>query len=131
MQSECWLWAGAVNRHGYPQRKWDGKTHMIHRVVYENEVGEIPEGLTLDHLCRVTTCINPSHMEAVTLRQNILRGQSPSALNAVRTHCANGHKFNKENTGWERRKTSRTARYCKTCRHRHMAAWYARKKAVA
>lgn len=128
MTNECWLWAGTINHLGYGHVARDGKTEMAHRIVYEHEVGLIPDGLTLDHLCKVRHCVNPRHMEVVTLKENILRGTSPSATNAKKTHCVNGHEFNEENTGWHRTRNNQPARYCKTCRHKHVNAWYARKQ---
>ena len=73
----CWLWTAAL-KNGYgritmmnPKRKT-----AAHRVSYEAFVGPIPEGLTLDHLCRVRCCVNPAHLEPVTMRENIMRGTS-------------------------------------------------------
>lgn len=89
----CWLWPGSKDRHGYGQVRvytnGDGTNRLVytHRVTYEHFVGPIPEGLQLDHLCRVPLCCNPAHLEAVTQRENILRGVSPSSRAARQTHC--------------------------------------------
>ena len=69
-----------------------------HRFAYTEAKGAIEDGLTIDHLCRVKACVNPSHLEAVTLRTNILRGENTAAKNARKTHCHRGHPFNEENT---------------------------------
>lgn len=66
----CWLWIGTVDRWGYGQMKWQGRRPGSHRVAYELLVGPIPEGLTLDHLCRVPGCVNPAHLEPVTQAEN-------------------------------------------------------------
>lgn len=66
---------------------------VSHRYSYEELIGPVPTGLTLDHLCRNRACVNPSHLEPVTHRVNILRGESPSAKNAVKTHCPAGHRL--------------------------------------
>lgn len=87
----CWLWQAGRNADGYGTIYADGRTRAAHRVSYEIHVGPIPEGMTLDHLCRVRHCVNPAHLEPVTNRENILRGTAPTATNARRTHCANGH----------------------------------------
>ena len=70
-ENGCWLWTGRVNKStGYGEQAND----LAHRLFYESLVGEIPAGLELDHLCRVHRCVNPSHLEAVTHRVNVLRG---------------------------------------------------------
>lgn len=66
---------------------------MAHRVVYEAWVGPIPEGLTLDHLCRVRCCVNPLHLEPVTRGENVLRGDAFTAVNARKAHCPQGHPY--------------------------------------
>lgn len=99
----CWLWKLSVGSHGYGQVGWweNGRSRMVlaHRVSYELLVGPIPDGLQLDHLCRVRLCVNPSHLEAVTQRENILRSDSPTAVNARKKHCHRGHEFTPQNTG--------------------------------
>jgi hypothetical protein len=93
----CWLWTGSRNWGGYGQFRLHQRLLLAHRWAYEFCVGPIPEGLTLDHLCRVHNCVNPEHLEAVTHRENVLRGTGPTALNAARTHCVNGHAFTPDN----------------------------------
>lgn len=94
----CWLWTAAV-RNGYGRMTVRRATHKTaaHRVAYEVFVGPIPHGMTLDHLCRVRCCVNPEHLEPVTMRENIRRGTSPVAQNihgAMREgYCQNGHSW--------------------------------------
>ncbi len=86
----CWLWRGAISRGGYGK----ATSHKdAHRFVYETLIGSIPEGLEIDHLCRIRHCVNPSHMEPVTRRINVLRGKSPPAQQAKQTHCYRDHKL--------------------------------------
>ena len=120
----CWLWLGAVSRLGYgsiwseayPSK--NGRHVPAHRVSYELHKGPIPEGLTIDHLCRVRGCVNPDHLEAVTLRENILRGENPAALNARKTHCAQGHEFSADNTRHGKFERERVCRQCARIRIR-------------
>ena len=103
-ETDCWIWVGSRNQHGYGQFKVGSRTDgtrrsvRAHRFAYEVLVGRIPEGLTIDHLCRVTSCVNPAHMEPVTARENILR--SPVAwpkLQLAKTHCPQGHPYAGDN----------------------------------
>jgi hypothetical protein len=97
----CWLWTASKNHLGYgqwaPSSSYKG-SRQAHRWSYEWLVGPIPEGLVLDHLCRTPLCVNPDHLEPVTQRENVLRGRSPQAVNARKTHCIRGHEFTPENT---------------------------------
>lgn len=99
------------SKQGYGKLKWEGKVIHAHRVSYELFIGKIPNGLQIDHLCRNTSCVNPFHLEAVTAKENILRGDSLSAKNARKTSCKNGHKFSKENTIIRKE----GGRACRTC----------------
>lgn len=112
--SGCWLWRAAHNPAGYGRLTRGGKAYLAHRVAYEALVGEIPEGLVTDHLCRVTRCVNPEHLEPVMDRENILRGEAPTARNAVKTHCDHGHEFSEENT----RMLKGGRRRCMACHRR-------------
>lgn len=109
--SGCWVWVGACDRDGYSRMSIDGRVRMAHRVSYESYAGKIPDGLTIDHLCRVRCCINPTHLEAVTHKVNTLRGTSVSAINKAKTHCANGHEFTDDNTY-----SKNGRRQCRTCK---------------
>ncbi|MFZ2886530.1 MAG: HNH endonuclease signature motif containing protein [Minisyncoccia bacterium] len=92
----CWLWTGA-KRSGYGRVAIKRKVYQAHRIAYEKEHGPIPKGLTLDHLCRVPSCVNPDHLEAVTRGENVLRGIGIAAMNARKTHCKRGHELAGEN----------------------------------
>lgn len=83
---------------------------------YELLVGKISKGLQLDHLCRNPGCVNPSHLEAVSPRENYLRGISPAAQNARKTYCIHGHPLYGENLFLGKPSGKRLGRrYCKTC----------------
>jgi hypothetical protein len=74
--SPCWVWTGRLNRNGYGRAWHNGAEPVAHRAVYEELVGPIPAGEVLDHLCRWRRCCNPGHVEPVTVRENILRGEA-------------------------------------------------------
>lgn len=107
----CWIF-DKTNAKGYAAFTVDHRPVEGHRWNYQFLVGEVPAGLTLDHLCRVRSCVNPWHLEPVPHRVNILRGIGPAAVNARRTKCVNGHPFTSENTYL----TPDGRRQCRTCR---------------
>lgn len=110
----CWLWTASLNK-GYGQFKWGSGMRMAYKVAYELLLGPVPAGLDLDHLCRVKECVNPVHLEPVTHRENILRGESTVAERARQTRCKRGHLFDKANTSINRNGTRR----CLTCARMH------------
>lgn len=90
----CWLWTGAstARQNGrYGQLRWDGRTRNAHKVSYELFVGPVPEGLELDHLCRVTLCVRPDHLEPVTHRENMWRSPRPNYVAWRNGTCIKGH----------------------------------------
>jgi hypothetical protein len=119
---ECWPWlAGTIKSHKalYGQISLKGaKKHVLaHRAAWEFLVGPIPQRLTIDHLCHNTLCCNPYHMELVTSKENLLRGNAISAQNRRKTHCPQGHLYDPENTYLVRRSKTphRVDRTCRIC----------------
>ena len=103
----CWLWTGQLDRKGYGKGKWGNAWYGAHRKCYELVVGPIPHGLQLDHLCRVHACVRPEHLEPVTNRVNVLRGNVVTALFARPVICPRGHRYDRIDKNGYRR--------CSTC----------------
>jgi len=113
-ESGCWEWTAAKDSGGYG-KVWDGSAvRLAHRVVYELEVGPIPKGLDIDHLCRNHGCVNPEHLEPVTRSENLSRG-SVGAYWGQQSECRRGHAYTEDNTRIIHRKGGTTERVCKTC----------------
>ena len=118
----CWLWNGPTSQTGYGHTTFRGRLLYMHRLSYEAHVGDIPEGLTLDHAChtrddtcmggdscRHRRCVNPAHLEAVTLRENLVRGKGFVGKNTRSQACPKGHPYEaKKHYGQD-------ARFCRTC----------------
>ena len=105
-ESGCWLWTSGVTRGGYSRFVLFNRRQVYgHRYSYELFKGPIPNGLEIDHLCRVRCCVNPDHLEAVTQRENGRREA------AAQTHCKRGHQL----SGVNLRIDSNRARQCKAC----------------
>lgn len=100
-ESGCWQWIGAQNRKGYGQLFFRGKLWVSHRVAYTIFVGEIPEGMTVDHLCFNKGCINPAHLEPVTALENTQRakraGRHRPSTQYPPGYCAAGHQYTEDN----------------------------------
>lgn len=122
----CWLWTGTMAG-GYGQVQVARVKQPAHRWAYQHLVGPIPVGLVLDHLCRNQLCVNPTHLEPVTVAENIRRGRAPSVAFGIATHCKHGHEFAPENTivrGYSSDGTPH--RRCRVCRNRDALATYHR-----
>jgi HNH endonuclease len=116
--NDCWQWTGPVNDEGYARIRVPGHIAKwaIHRASYEVFVGPIPDGLTIDHLCRNPSCINPQHLEPVTMEVNIRRGFGIGMKNAAKTACYKGHPYVAGSYIIEQVGNGTTARRCIICR---------------
>ena len=103
----CWLWFGSTNVHGYGEIRFNGKLHRVHRIMYEIYKHKIPDNLCIDHLCRNRHCVNPEHLECVSLQENIKRGEA--GINSrSKVHCPKGHPYDMFD--------NRKIRCCSICR---------------
>jgi hypothetical protein len=118
----CWLWTRGINSKGYGLFHFRARDVLAHRFAYEALVGPVPDGLELDHLCRVRHCVNPQHLEPVTRRVNSQRGDHlTNHWERRKTHCNRGHEFTAENTAY---RGERRWRQCRTCHRERMRAAY-------
>ncbi len=123
----CWMWTGFIQRDGYGVIFSRHRRHALaHRVMYELYRGEIPAGLVVDHLCRNRACVNPAHMEPVTIVENIWRGVAPAAQNKRKTHCKYGHELSVDNTY-----TWNGKRACRACGKRKTREYLQRQRSAS
>jgi hypothetical protein len=126
LPSGCWEWTGSKTTGGYGT--FLGTT--VHRLMYEATIGPIPDGFTIDHVktrgCASRACIRPEHLEAVTQRENNLRGEGPAAQRARQTHCKHGHLFDDTNV----RVRANGTRQCRICAREQVRRAYWRRKAA-
>lgn len=131
--SGCWLWTGCANKLGYGAFRMSGDRVLhAYQTAYVLLRGPVPEGLELDHLCRVPNCVNPDHLEPVTHLENMRRGllhKVSGDRNRNKTHCPFGHPYDAANTKrYLNRKTGRLDRYCRACYGRRNKIYLARQK---
>ena len=124
VKENCWKWESALNK-GYGVFSIKNKTKQAHRLSFELFSGRIPKGLQLDHLCRNPKCVNPSHLEPVTPKENMNRSMSV-AYQRNKTECRNGHSYSAENTVINKR----GARECLTCTRKSKRMYETRQRAL-
>jgi hypothetical protein len=122
----CWYWIAGIDANGYGRFLFDGKNRLAHNVAFILVHGEIPKGMTVDHLCHNgdldcaggktcihRTCVNPDHLEAKSLRENVLASENTIAsINSKKTMCPRKHLYTPENTY-----ISSKGRECRKCRY--------------
>lgn len=114
----------ALSSSGYCLVRVDGRQWLAHRYLWEMANGAIPDGLVLDHLCRNPACCNPAHLEPVSQRVNLLRGQTLQAANASKVACPQGHPYAGVNLYVSPRTGRRT---CRECHRTHQRTYLSRK----
>jgi hypothetical protein len=120
-QNGCWEWAGSTRGSGYGRIFVDRKCERVHRTSYEVFCRPIPDGLVIDHLCRNTKCCNPAHLEPVTNRENLVRGDNPISRNVRKIACPQGHPYTGKNL-----LIIRGRRVCHICRNKTNLRYRAR-----
>ena len=118
-EGECWPYTGTILGNGYGQFRVQCKGRLAHRFAYEVSVGPIPDGMTLDHVkargCTLLNCVNPAHLEPVTMLENLRRSTSVGAVNSRKTECPRcGSAYDVDAKG---------QRFCRPCRN----AWKTRR----
>lgn len=111
-KSGCWLWTGALASNGYGSVGYAARIHSAHGLAYRLLVGDVPDGLQLDHLCRERRCCNPVHLEPVTPAENMRRAR------ALITACPKGHVYDEANT-----RIRNGQRSCKECDRERTRRW--------
>lgn len=120
----CWLWTGTMNKFGYGVVSVDNRHVMAHRVALTLSGYSLDPDLTVDHLCRVRACVRPDHLEQVSMRENLLRGNTITSANAAKTECPQGHPLDGV------RVRAVVERYCKECDRQSARRRYWAKRGV-
>ena len=111
--TDCWEWKAGKDPKGYGLIFNKGRHYGAHRISYQIHKGEIPDGLQIDHLCRNPSCVNPEHLEAVTQKENLMRGETgchKNHFNGKKLICKNGHSFSRDNVIYYKNR-----RKCREC----------------
>lgn len=111
LEKPCLVWKGTTFPFGYGEIWYEGRPRLVHKIVFEALARPVPDGLELDHVCRNPPCCEPSHLEPVSHRENVLRGDGVAAKCARKTHCPKGHPYDEANT----RIGPKGQRFCRKC----------------
>lgn len=121
----CWDWTASKTK-GYGQLVRNRRHQLAHRAIYELFNPKIPAGNVLHHKCENKSCVNPDHLQPLTQRQNILRGNGASAKNKTKTHCPKGHEYKGDNIYL--RPDRPTHRQCKKCLSEKARIYYLKRR---
>lgn len=131
-ENGCWLWTGTVNAK-YGAFKIGSRTYKTrrmlyaHRFIWEYLNGPIPDGLQLHHVCENKLCVNPEHLELLTVHDHVHKSPNNiTYINLHQTHCHRGHEYTPENTY-----TFRGKRHCRECQRINWRKYDTKNKGVA
>ncbi len=112
LEGPCHIFRGGKSTNGYGVIQWEGRSVRVHRYIWIAANGPVPDGLEIDHQCRVRPCCNIDHLRLVTRQVNCTENAIGAywQINAAKTHCPQGHEYTEANT-----KRYRGFRYCRTC----------------
>ncbi len=125
----CWEWTASKSSNGYGFFYYDNKRGgRAHRYSYQYFKGKIPKGLTIDHQCNNRICVNPAHLKAMTMRENVLRSDGIAAKNARKKRCLRGHMLSGYNLMINHPKKYGIQRSCRKCKVDMSLLWLAKKR---
>jgi hypothetical protein len=127
-QTECWEWQAGMTHDGYGRFWWENRNMVAHKFSSVALGDVLKENEQFDHLCRVRHCVNPAHLDRVSARINVLRGETITARNSTKTHCKNGHIFSPNNVSQAPFNLERNARICRICKNVWNVAYRRRKQ---
>lgn len=116
LTTPCHIFDNGTSSQGYGRIAINRKAIYVHRYVWERDIGPIPDGMSIDHICRVRNCCNVNHLRVVTHQVNMTENIVGSCWqkNAAKTHCPKGHPYDETNTIIVRTKSG-NGRKCRTC----------------
>jgi len=114
VDTPCWVWTASLKEKGYGQYSIAGKPCLAYKYSYEQNVGKVPDYMTIDHICRNRPCVRPDHLRLLTQKQNNEASDSLTALNGRKTTCKNGHPLVGDHIKIDVRKDG-TRRRCSLC----------------
>jgi len=125
-ESGCLIWRGTTDNKGYGVVRYEKKIWKVHRLIYTQRVGPIPDGFALHHICNTPPCAEPTHLKPILPGDHIFVGKTFAAANRAKTHCPSGHPYEGDNLIIKSRSDGTTFRLCRICTNAAALARYYR-----